>query len=58
MSFMDMLYKGEPLFVTRFREHRPNRMVVGGRVFGEDELGLAFKSLIQQQLNHGFGDAF
>jgi len=55
---MDMLYKGEPLFVTRFREHRPNRMVVGGRVFGEDELGLAFKSLIQQQLNHGFGDAF
>lgn len=31
--------------------------MVGGRVFGEDGQGLTFKSFIQQQLNHGFGDA-
>jgi len=32
---MDMLYKGEPLSVTRFRGHKLRRIVVGGRVFGE-----------------------
>jgi len=31
-------------------------MEVGGGVFGEDGLGLAFKGLIQQHHNHGFGD--
>jgi len=36
MSCMDKRHKDEPLSVTRFRGHRLNRIVVGGRVFGED----------------------
>jgi len=32
-------------------------MEVGGGVFGEGGLGLAFRGLIKQHLNNGFGDA-
>jgi len=50
--------EGEVLSVTHFRGHWLSRMVVGGGVFGEDGLGLAFKGSIQQHHNHGFVDAF
>jgi len=43
---MERYNEGEVLSVTRFRGHRLSRIVVGGRVFGEDGLGLAFKELV------------